>query len=482
MWKLLIFIFITHLGYSQVEVGSLIEEMPNDSILPLTLNNHTGIRPFNRVNNNFQHKFSLKSVKNSSKIAITPIVDLGLQIDNATSYKTGLGATITGIFKNKLYYKFSAIQGVGEASEKLFQPKSYVFNQKTGKSFTYTDIRGRLSYTANKFFNFQAGLDHNFIGEGNRSLLLSDYGKPYPFAKIRANCWRFDYTALYQFYREQAPNEQWKSKYSAAHLLSFNATKGINFSFFESVVFSPKDTNLNRGFDAEYLNPIIFYRPQEYALGSSDNTFMGFQFSAKYKKHTFYGQGMFDDFLLAEMRARSRYWSNKYAGQIGIKGRFNSNNKKFFYRVEANFARPYTYSHKNSSQNYGNQGYALAHPYGASFYEILGELKWQKSNWIFKIFCNYYLRGIDKNDGISYGGNIYQSYDSHPYEYQNKIGQGVKLNGVHGVFTTAYLLDKASNLQLFLENHFQGNTLISNHVYYLVLGLRSNLWNDYRNY
>ena len=50
MWKLLIFIFITHLGYSQVEVGSLIEEMPNDSILPLTLNNHTGIRPYNRVN------------------------------------------------------------------------------------------------------------------------------------------------------------------------------------------------------------------------------------------------------------------------------------------------------------------------------------------------------------------------------------------------------------------------------------------------
>ena len=136
----------------------------------------------------------------------------------------------------------------------------------------------------------------------------------------------------------------------------------------------------------------------------------------------------------------------------------------------------------SSSQNYGNKGSVLAHPYGGNFYEILGEIKWQKKKWLFKAFVNYHLYGADFTDSISYGGNIYASYNSHPNQYHNYIGQGIKTNGIKFMFSAAYLIDKSSNLQVFIENHFQGNTYYNIPGYQLVVGLRSCLWNDYRNY
>lgn len=479
----LICLFRVGFSLSQVEVGSLYEEMPTDSVLPLSINNHTGLKPFIRVNNHYQPKYSysISTKKDSFFTIISPLIDAGIDVEKTSSFRTGLGVSIVGGYQ-KWFYKIATIQGVGNATTPFFQPKSFVFRPTTGNNFLYTDIRGRVSFTPNKFFNFQTGMDQNFIGEGNRSLLLSDYGKPYPFASVRANFWKIDYTMLYQFFREETASKQWKSKYAVTHLLSFNATKWLNISLFESLVFMPKDTALNRGFDAEYLNPIIFLRPQEYSIGSSDNTFLGMQFSVKYKKHTLYGQANLDDFLLSAMKARNGYWANKYAIQLGVKGRFSSSNQHYFYRVESNLVRPYTYSHASANQNYGNQGFPLAHPYGSSFYELLGELKWQKEQWMIKVFANYYLHGGDKNDSISYGGNIYASYNTYPHEFNNKIGQGIKANGANFIVTTAYLIDKSTNLQVFMEHHLQGNTIYNIPLYKLFIGIRSCLWNDYRNY
>ena len=489
-WKILFFISIlTHFVFSQNEVGLLYEEMPNDSISINTLNVHTSIKPAIRIKNTLPFSkhftFSTESKNNGGcrGFSISPIVDLGLETGIYGSYRTGIGATLTAQLNDKWYTKISAIEGIGESYSNVFVPKSYYFKKTSSSSYNYTDLRGRISFTPNHIFNFQTGVDHNFIGEGNRSMLLSDYGKPYPFVQIRTTFGRFEYMMLYEFLKEKANNsDRFKSKYSSTHLISYNISKKINIGLFESVVFSPKDTTLNRGYDAEYLNPIVFYRPQEYSLGSPDNMLLGFQASFKYKRHTFYTQVLLDEFLLSELKARSRWWANKYGGQIGVKGRFNNLNQHYFYRLEMNFARPYTYSHVSSSENYGNQGYSLAHPLGANFFEFLGELKWQAKKWNVKTFFNYYLKGLEKQDGFSYGSDIYLSYNLHKKEYNNKIGNGIKVNGAQLIVTASYLIDPANNLQFFLENHLSGSTINTQPSYQLVIGFRSCLWNDYRNY
>lgn len=478
------FILITYLSYSQAEVSLMYEELPNDSF-PVSLRFHSSMRPFiGIVKDSTIPKYSIKhgdKVKWFPKGFITPVLDLTYQLTDKVGTRSGLGVAFQSKASDKWFYRFTAIQGTGNSTLKT-RPTSFILKSINNNGYIYSDIRGRLSYSPNHIFNFQAGIDNNFVGEGNRSMLLGDFGTPYPFAQIRTNFWRFDYSIMYQFLRENDQTSSWKSKYSTSHLLSFNAFKWLNFGVFENIIFAPKDTNLNRGYDAEYLNPVIFYRPQEYALGSSDNSLIGVQLSAKYKGHTLYGQFVLDDFVLAEFRAKTNWWANKYAGQAGVKGRFKYDGQDYFYRLETNFARPYTYSHSSSAQNYGNQGNVLAHPLGANFTELLAEFKWQKEKWVVKSIISYYMQGEDTKDGLNYGGDIYRSYNERAFEYGVITGQGVKVNVTHLMVGVEYLLSKTNNLKLFVENHLKINTLTSTSDYLFFVGIRSCLWNDYRNY
>src|SRR5690554_5231847 len=86
-----------------------------------------------------------------------------------------------------------------------------------------------------------------------------------------------------------------------------------------------------------------------------------------------YGQLAIDDFVLKELTSRSRWWANKYSGQIGLKGKADLSIGNLRWLTELNFARPFIYSHLNESTNYGNQGRPLAHPLGSNFVEVYAE-------------------------------------------------------------------------------------------------------------
>ena len=49
--------------------------------------------------------------------------------------------------------------------------------------YDYFDARGSLMFNAAKFIDFQFGYDKNFIGNGYRSLFLSDWGNSYLLKK-----------------------------------------------------------------------------------------------------------------------------------------------------------------------------------------------------------------------------------------------------------------------------------------------------------
>ncbi len=457
-------ILLTTYVHGQGTLGSLFEELPADSVYHNALTSHTSLKPVLYNNRLFERKISLSAIG-----------DLNASYDTSFSFRSGLGLEIDYTPAPTWHIRLAAVQGYGNGNPLI--PRTFLrYTDPDG--YAYTDVRSRVSFTPNKFFNFQAGLDHNFLGEGSRSLLLSDYGTSYPFALIRSHFWRVEYNVMYQFLREGAVSN-WESKFGATHHLSFNATDWLNIGVFESVIFQPVDTNLNRGFDAEYLNPIIFYRPQEYSLGSSDNVIMGLDMSARFDKHMVYGQFVIDEFSLTELRAKIGWWANKFGVQLGVKGRLLSD--KLFYRLEYNFVRPYTFSHVSDEFNYGNQGHPLGHPLGSNFMELLGELKYQKEKLLCKLFASYVLQGDDK-DGISYGGNIYQSYVNRPMEYGHFIGQGVQQNTMRVVLSFSYQLLKNGRLNAFAENHFTYNAKASEMSYRAVAGIRSFLWNDYRNY
>ena len=456
--------------FGQGEVGYIFEDMPSDSVAMRNIKTHTSIKPLIRQTGEFNPE--------KATLQVSGLADLNYIQNTHSWFKTGLGLELKGAVKDKFYFRLAGIEGISQ-TDQFYSPKTFE-NDSIDAVSLYSDIHARISYTPNHIFNFQVGIDNNFIGEGSRSMFLSDYGSSYPFGKISMRFWRLEYSILYQFLREKNSNK-WEGKFASSHHISFNVAKWLNIGVFESVVFQPKDTLLNRGFDAEYLNPFVMYRPQEYSLGSSDNVLLGFELNAFYKQHTFYSQFILDEFFLAEIRAHSKWWANKFGGQFGVKGRFSKGNNRFFYRLEYNFARPYTYSHLSQDLNYGNQGFALAHPYGSNFMEILGEIKWENNKFFGKLFSNYFLRGASTG-GFNYGEDIYIPYINKPFEYGHFIGDGAGFNGNKTVITFGYHILKHGNLTAFMENHFYATTLNTKVNYTFVLGLRSMLWNDRRNY
>ena len=61
-------------------------------------------------------------------------------------------------------------------------------------SYDYPVAEGYLSYAPSKHFNIQLGHGKNFIGDGYRSLLLSDNSSPYPYLRLNTNFWKLKYT------------------------------------------------------------------------------------------------------------------------------------------------------------------------------------------------------------------------------------------------------------------------------------------------
>lgn len=189
-------------------------------------------------------------------------------------------------------------------------------------SYDYPIATGHISYTPSKYFNVQLGHGKNFLGDGYRSLLMSDNASPYPFFKINTTFWKLKYTNTWMSLRdvraEVTDNGSYRTKYMANHYLSYNITKRLNIGLFESVIWQNDN---GRGFDVNYLNPIIFYRAIEFSTGSrGGNALIGL--TAKYKVNdriNAYGQFIIDEFSSSDVFGGNGSYKNKTGYQLGVK-------------------------------------------------------------------------------------------------------------------------------------------------------------------
>lgn len=399
----------------------------------------------------------------------------------------GLGVGISTQLTRKLYMRAIAMgsyhyrKGDSEPYHGVYQPYFLSFSDYQEYSYGFTPTI-RMSYAPYDFLTIQAGIDQHFIGHGNRSMLLGDYGAPYPFVQLRTKVWRIEMTNLYQFFRENQGNRT-INKFASTHFFNYHITPRFQVGFFESVVFAAKDTLMNRGYELAYLNPFLFYRPTEYELGSQDRLVIGLNMSYEFDPIMIYGQFVLDEFVLKELRERSRWWANKYGGQLGVKGKMKfQGDKHFRWLVELNFARPFMYSHFDVNTVYGNQGLSLAHPLGANFVEIYSEsmLKITSNFGIKSRFFFVQQGGHDGDKDISFGQDIYQSYINRPYDYGFYIGGNGKVNRYHFSLEGNYLLSEKLKLEAFIRPGVELNNLQSTYQGHFLIwgGIRTALWND----
>jgi len=366
----------------------------------------------------------------------------------------------TAVFENQAVFaeyldEHIAETGVVPGQSSVKKP----FNKKT-KDWMYATAS--LTYDFSPYFQLTAAFDKNHIGDGYRSMLLSDFSSNYTQLKFTGEIGNVQYTSVWAYMNDPA-NPRRDSldsggrfgdgiKYGAFQYIDYNATDRLSVGFFQSVVWSNRNQAGYRGFDFNYLNPGVIYRPVENNNRTSpDKMFLGL--NAKYKvlnNITAYGQFLLGEFTAKEFFANNGYAHNKWGAQMGVRGFDLFGVRNLHFLAEYNLARPYTYQHFTSISNYSNNGEPLAHPRGANFREFLGTAHYSWNRFEFSgkgLISNF---GTDPNPETNMGGDIFQSYNNLPNKYGNKIGQGVKNNLYYADMRASYVLNPKYNLRLEL--------------------------------
>lgn len=441
---------------------------------------------------------------------IDPVFDLQVgkdtEADFSTTYNNTRGFYIQGGLGKKFNFSASVFESQGRfaqyynqyayslrtESDPAIVPGRGVAKNFKDDGFDYPVAEGYLSYAPAKFINIQFGHGKNFIGDGYRSLLQSDVASPYPYIKLNTTFWKIKYTNTWTSLRdvraEVTEDGAFKTKYIANHYLSWNVSKRLNVGLFESVMW----TNDNdRGFDLNYLNPVIFYRAIEFETGQdAGNAILGA--SAKYKwnnKINLYGQFVLDEFALADVTGGNKSWRNKFGYQLGVKyfDAFEVDN--LLLQFEYNQVRPFTYSHNTIVLNYGHNNQPMAHLWGANFREAIFIGRYDRGRWFGDAKFIFGTRGFDFNtaeDSFSYGGDIYRNYNERPFDNGVKIGQGNKVNTFNAELQAGYVVNPVSHLKLFTNISYRNfnpdaitaSTVKSSTVWFTV-GLRTDLFNWY---
>ena len=361
-------------------------------------------------------------------------------------------------------------------------------NHDIDHDFDFAMSNGLVNYQASKQINFQFGHGKNFFGDGYRSLLLSDNAFNYPYFKITTKAWKFNYVNLFSVLQDLRPefelNNTFRKKYSTTHFLSINLTKRLNIGVFETILWEQSESG--RGFDVNYLNPIIFYRPVEFSLGSqSGNALLGLNFKYKVSDLThLYGQFILDEFKFDEIVAGNGWWANKFGYQIGIKcfDLFGVKNLKF--QSEYNFARPFIYSHRNPLQSVTHYGQSLTHPLGASFSENVSIIRYNHKRWMADLKIVVAQHGDDiPGDSINYGNDVLISYyQGGRNEYDNQVAQGNTTDLKIIDLRLAYLVNPNTNMKIELGLSNRSSTSLykpSSKTNYIFLSFKTDINNYY---
>jgi hypothetical protein len=421
-------------------------------------------------------------------LAVNPVLQIHQAVE--PGYDQGIflnsrGLSVRGLIAKKVGFS-SWFTDNQERGPRFFQEQVNSSRAVPGVGFyktfkntgvDYFDGRGYFTFNAAKFIDFQVGYDKNFIGNGYRSLFLSDWGNSYLFAKINTKFWKFNYQNIFMELMPQFKKNGdtlLDRKYAAMHHLSMNVTKWLNVGLFEGIVFGRKNQ-----IELQYLNPIIFYRHLEGTVGSPDNALAGFDYKANIAHRVqLYGQFLLDEFILSNVKNNPTNWTNKFAIQAGFKYVDAFGIKNLDVQGEINRVRPFTYTHRDTIANYTHYNQPLAHPLGANFQEFIGIVRYQPApKWNIEGKIIYFYKGLDST-GKNFGGNIFSNYNTRIGDDGFTIGAGARATNLNTFLHVAYelrpnlFLDAAlqSRLYKIANQTGQSNTTL------VTAGIRLNMF------
>ena len=437
-----------------------------------------------------EHLYAVKEKEYS--IVIDPVLNLQAgksNLTNSSVYINTKGLLIRGEYEHKIAF-YTYLSDNQEKDPKYVQDFVTNSNALPGQGFykpynttgyDYFNIRGGVSFNAGKHFDLQLAYDKLFIGNGYRSLMLSDFSSNYTYIRFITHLGKVNYETILAKTTAPFPYQAGSAQadlplnYMAVHHLSIQLGRKLNVGLYENSMESGKN-----GFRFGYLNPVIFYKALEQDYGTGGKTSIGLDLKWNALKNIqFYNQIMFTDFTLKELLNYGHgFYNNKTGIQIGMKYMDAFAIKNLDLQGEANFVRPYTYTNAtDTSTNLTHYNQPLAHPLGANFREYIFIAKLQPAAKVYltaKLF--YHEQGLD-SAGINMGSDVFRSYLTRPRDYGFKIGSGMLAKSL----LTSFTLSIETLPNFFIEGNIsyrtysvKMNTVTTNELFY-TLGIRWNI-------
>lgn len=359
--------------------------------------------------------------------------------------------------KTNLGYKQENGVVPGYARTKPFKTNGY--------DFAFAE--GQVSIVPTDWINFQFGNGNHKIGNGYRSLLLSDFSANYPFAKIETTLLkgRLQYNAIYAIHQNlyripefETVEASYERKLGTYHYLDFAVTKNIQIGLFEGALWKRSDSTGTQTPNWLFTNPLPFVNGIIQANETSGyNDIFGLNYTLSFLQNRVYGQFVFDNGSVNGI-------------QIGLHS-YEQVLKGLDIQIEFNSVKNYTYIAAEKRYNYSHYNLPLAHPLSSGFNEGI-------------IRLNYEYKEFFVSNKIVYYNQKYAQLDSDGTDILNDelidnslIDQ--QRNVLINTIEMGYRFNKNYNFQavigwMFREEYLSNSIHNTNYVY---AGLRTSLRN-----
>ena len=387
-----------------------------------------------------------------------------------TTWLNTRGFQAGGTISDKFFFHTSGYENQGvfpDYVDEFINENRVVPGQMYGKIGKETQdwayVSAIVSYAPVKNIHLSLAYGKDFIGDGYRSMLLSDISSNKTSFKFNGTFGDVRIMSIwsYMLNPRETENEEFGRgrslrKYGAFQYVDWNATNELSLGVFHSLLWGNRSS--------------VFYMPDSsgLALPEGESSMMQVGVNAKYKvldKAALYGQVLL---------------SRNVAAQIGFRGfdAFGIQNLNFL--GEFNMAQPYSYADGDPLTSYSNYHQPLAHPFGANFNEFVGIVNYSIQKFDFSIQGNYGKYGLDPNQADNYGKNIFKPYYE-PYDQGSSIGQGLSTSLAYLDGRVAYILNPKYNLRLEAGATFrrESNSEWKKSTGMLTLGLRASFRNLY---
>lgn len=335
-----------------------------------------------------------------------------------------------------------------------------------GDGFDYAFASGYFVYQPFKWVSVTAGNNSLFIGDGHRSMLLSDNHSNSPYFKLDFKItkkWNFSYLRArhMNLLRKRASSSVeafYDPKGFSVNYLTFKPTPKINISLFDGGVWNKLDSlETSKSAHPLFYNPIPLlsrFVLNEDQMASLSGVNVAAQIA---DKHRLYGQfGIYNlDF-------------DKLALQVGYRGYDFFGLKDFMLQLEYNYASKTMYTNSNTRLNYSNYNLPLGPIKGNNFSELVLRTSYTINRVYAELGVNYY---------------ILDDYISTDLMAIEKVTPAVSGNVFYTNLELGYRFNRKMNLSVFMAWTYRAeSTVDSLNANVLQFGVKTGFINHYKDF